>query len=76
MARVTAAHNVRNLWQGLGQRQKHQSRIRGDYYTGAILPLGLSAVKGCVARRGEGLLRSLANSLAQGCGVFLHKAFD
>ena len=53
MAHVTAAHHVRNLWRGLGQRQKHQSRIRGDYYTSAIVPLGLSAVKGCVARRGE-----------------------
>ena len=53
MAHVTAAHHVRNLWRGLGQRQKHQRRIRGDDYTGAIVPLGLSAVKGCVARRGE-----------------------
>ena len=53
MAHVTAAHHVRVLWRGLGQIQKHQRRIRGDDYTGAIVPLGLSAVKGCVARRGE-----------------------
>ena len=64
MAHVTAAHHVRNLWRGLGQRQKHQRRIRGDDYTGAIVPLGLSAVKGCVARRGE---RAVVHPCKQPC---------
>ena len=69
MAHVTAAHHVRNRRRGLGQRQKHQRRIRGDAYTGAIVPLGLSAVKGCVARKGgKGCCATLQTALRRDVG--------